>query len=80
MVLQSVQTLEKPSTTSTQAAKSDPGSSDEVYIGFEKGDYAPRVGRKGRFVKDDPSKYPDRSPFTGGWAGGEAGLKAWVEV
>eukprot|EP00884_Botryococcus_braunii_P003362 jgi/Botrbrau1/13026/Bobra.0389s0018.3 len=77
-IAQSVQTLDKPSTTSVQAAKSDTGS-DDVYIGFEKGDYAPRIGRKGRFVKDDPSKYPDRSPFTGGWAGGEAGLKAWVQ-
>jgi len=35
---------------------------------------------KGRIVKDDPSKYPDKDSFgflpgvTGGWAGGEVGL------
>jgi hypothetical protein len=35
------------------------------------------VGR-GRFLVDDPSKYPDRTELTGGFAGGEAGLKAFV--
>lgn len=41
----------------------------EVYIG------------KGRFVKDDPSKYPDKELFgmTGGWAGGQVGLMKFIE-
>ncbi len=48
--------------------------------GFEKGDYARPEGRKGRVIKDDPSKYPDKEDMgplrgmTGGWAGGEAAL------
>lgn len=37
------------------------------------------MGQKGRFVVDDPSKYPGRdNEYVGGWAGGEAGLKAFV--
>lgn len=53
---------------------------DEIYLGFPKGDYAPREGRKGRVIKDDPKRYPDKENkgffigATGGWAGGEAGL------
>ncbi|KAG1672514.1 hypothetical protein FOA52_002823 [Chlamydomonas sp. UWO 241] len=47
---------------------------EEQYIGFKKGDYAPREGRKGRVIKDDPRKYPTKNALTGGWAGGEAGL------
>lgn len=53
---------------------------DDIYLGFAKGDYGPREGRKGRFIKDNPRKYPkkeDLGPFlgaTGGWAGGEAAL------
>ncbi len=31
-------------------------SGEEIYIGFEKGDYGPRKGRKGRVLKDDPSR------------------------
>jgi len=45
-------------TTTTKA----PGKAADIYIG------------KGRYVKDDPAKYPDRTIYTGGWAGGEAGL------
>lgn len=54
--------------------------------GFPKGDYAPREGRVGRFIKDDPSKYPDKEDIgffkgvVGGWAGGEAALKAEIEA
>jgi hypothetical protein len=50
------------------------------HVGFPKGDYAPREGRKGRVIKDDPKRYPDKENkgffigATGGWAGGEAGL------
>mmetsp|Transcript_13076 Transcript_13076/g.36785 ORF Transcript_13076/g.36785 Transcript_13076/m.36785 type:complete len:339 (-) Transcript_13076:299-1315(-) len=34
----------------------------DVYIG------------KGKIIRDDPAKYPDRDELTGGWAGGELGL------
>ena len=46
-------------------------------LGFVKGDYAPREGRKGRVIVDDPSKYPGRDELglVGGWAGGEAALQ-----
>lgn len=63
-----------------QAAKKVQEAAEEIYLGFEKGDYAPRIGRKGRVVKDDPRKYPERTVLTGGWSGGEAGLKQWIEV
>ena len=43
---------------------------EEIYIGFDKADTGPRQGRKGRTLMDDPSRYPDRDPLTGGWAGG----------
>lgn len=72
-----VQTAEAP----TEAAAPASGNKEaEIYIGFSKGDTAPRSGRKGRVIKDDPSKYPSKedlglfSGATGGWAGGEAGL------
>lgn len=53
---------------------------EEIYLGFPKNDHAPREGRKGRVIKDDPKKYPNREdlgPFigaVGGWAGGEVSL------
>ncbi|KAG1665794.1 hypothetical protein FOA52_002890 [Chlamydomonas sp. UWO 241] len=52
----------------------DEGEVQPIYIGFPKGDYAPRTGRVGRVVVDDPRKYPTKDEWTGGWAGGEAGL------
>ena len=56
-----------------------PEGKAEIYIGFEKGDFAPREGRVGRVVIDDPKRYPGRdSDFVGGWAGGEVGLKAFA--
>ena len=40
-----------------------------------------RSGTVGRFINDDPAKYPGRDGWlTGGWAGGEAGLQQFVEV
>ena len=40
-----------------------------------------RSGSQGRFITDDPAKYPGRdNMFTGGWAGGEVGLKAFAAV
>ena len=60
-------------------AQQIPEGKAEIYIGFEKGDYAPREGRVGRVVIDDPTKYPGRdNDFVGGWAGGEVGLKAFA--
>jgi hypothetical protein len=45
---------------------------NEVYIGKARGVYS----GKGRFIKDDPSKYAGRDDwFTGGWPGGEVALK-----
>mmetsp|Transcript_25430 Transcript_25430/g.48187 ORF Transcript_25430/g.48187 Transcript_25430/m.48187 type:complete len:334 (+) Transcript_25430:51-1052(+) len=38
------------------------GTKGVVYIG------------KGKFVKDDERKYPEKTALTGGWAGGETGL------
>lgn len=35
---------------------------EDIYIG------------KGKYVKDDPKKYPSKDSFAGGWAGGETGL------
>lgn len=31
-------------------------------------------------IEEDEEKYPSRSPMVGGWAGGEIGLKQFVEV
>ena len=46
------------------AVRAADGEAEDVYIG------------KGRWVKDDPKKYASRDDwFTGGWPGGEVGLK-----
>ncbi|KAK9839827.1 hypothetical protein WJX81_004508 [Elliptochloris bilobata] len=29
--------------------------------------------------EDDASRYPDRNQYVGGWAGGETGLRQWIE-
>lgn len=54
-----------------EQGKSGEGKSkktEQIYIG------------QGRYVEDDPKKYPDKDSFgTGGWAGGEAGLQKWLE-
>ena len=67
----------KASKDDVEAAK---GSGNEIYIGFDKADSTPRKGRKGRVLKDDPKRYPDRDAFSGGWAGGEIGLREFVKV
>ena len=51
---------------------------EQIYIGFDKG--AKTKDGRGRIVEDDPSRYPDRTQTTGGWAGGEQGLAAFIEV
>lgn len=70
---------QQPAAPPAPPKKTIPEGKAEIYIGFEKGDYAPRAGRTGRVVIDDPNKYPGRdNDFVGGWAGGEVGLKAFA--
>jgi hypothetical protein len=38
-----------------------------------------RAGEKGRVIRDDARKYPQRDAVVGGFAGGELGLKTFVE-
>ena len=45
----------------------DTSNHEEVYIG------------QGKYVTDDPKKYPSKSQWTGGWAGGEEGLQKFLE-
>ncbi|KAL4452317.1 hypothetical protein ABPG75_007979 [Micractinium tetrahymenae] len=55
------------------------GRAAEIYIGHSKDQIEEKkAGAKGRFVVDDPAKYPGRTEFVGGWAGGEKGLKEFV--
>jgi hypothetical protein len=64
-----------------KAPATSSASGKEIYIGHVKDDYAgKRTGTKGRFVVDDPKKYPGREAdnLSGGWAGGEKGLKEFV--
>lgn len=51
-----------------------------IYIGFDKNDPISRAGRKGRMIDDSEEKYPSRSEMAGGWAGGETGLRAFIQV
>ncbi|KAI8101363.1 hypothetical protein M9435_001469 [Picochlorum sp. BPE23] len=52
------------SSSSKDSAKSS--GVEKIYVG------------KGRFIEDVPDKYPDRNALTGGFAGGEVGLKQFV--
>ena len=52
----------------------------KIYIGFDKNDVEPRAGRKGRMIDDNEERYPSRSEMAGGWAGGEKGLRAFIQV
>ncbi|PRW56942.1 supervillin isoform X3 [Chlorella sorokiniana] len=56
------------------------GRQAEIYIGHSKDQVEEKkAGKQGRFVVDDPKKYPGRdNDFVGGWAGGEVGLKSFV--
>jgi hypothetical protein len=71
------------STTADAAAAASSAPAEgkaPIYLGFKKGDYAPRAGRQGRVIVDDPKKYPGKEDLgvfngaVGGWAGGEAAL------
>lgn len=86
---QEVKTAELPEVAEAQAdAPADSSvpvtvtneQGEEIYLGFEKGDFQPREGRKGRTIVDDAERYPSRSEMSGGWAGGEVGLQQFVEV
>ena len=44
--------------------KSSSAGKQKIYVG------------KGRYIEDDPKKYPDRNALTGGFAGGEVGRNA----
>jgi hypothetical protein len=58
-------------------AGGDDATSAEIYIGKARGVYT----GKGRFIKDDPRRYAGRDDwFTGGWPGGEVGLKQGLNV
>lgn len=63
--------------SSKQSKATEP--KQKLYIGFAKDDTQPREGRQGRFISDNPKKYPQRTELVGGWAGGELGLKQFVE-
>jgi len=39
-----------------------------------------KSGAPGRVIFDNPSKYPDKDTLTGGFAGGERGLRSFVET
>lgn len=56
-VLASSQTLADASPKTSD--KAEDSRKSKIYVG------------KGRFVEDDPSKYPEKTSLTGGFAGGE---------
>lgn len=63
------------------AASPPKGKAIELYIGHAKDQVKEKAeGVKGRFVVDDPAKYPERTEYVGGWAGGEQGLQDFVAV
>ncbi|MEW5303232.1 MAG: hypothetical protein WDW38_001551 [Sanguina aurantia] len=60
---------------------------DVIYMGYDKGDDGLKVrksGAKGRIILDDASRYPQKEDLggllgaTGGFAGGEVGLKSFA--
>ncbi len=54
-------------TAKSEAAKTLPEGVERIYVG------------KGNYIEDDPNKYPRRdNAYTGGFAGGETGLKKFV--
>jgi hypothetical protein len=58
-----------------RAQSVDAGKKSEVEAGSGKEKIY--VG-KGRFIEDDPTLYPEKTPLTGGFAGGEVGLQSFV--
>lgn len=71
------QTAEAKQTTTEQAAAP---KQQKIYIGFGKEDTQPRSGRQGRFVTDDPRKYPQRTELVGGWVSTAGAAAAVVSM
>ena len=71
--------VEDKGKASNEDLKAAEEAGEEMYIGFDKKDTEPRKGRKGRVVKGRPEDYPERTDFTGGWAGGEKGLQEFIK-
>ena len=71
------ETAEVEAGTGRKVEKRD--AKGKIYIGFDN-DPTPRAGRQGRMIDDDEERYPSRSEMAGGWAGGEKGLRAFIEV
>lgn len=76
----SLRSVAEPSTTVTEKdVKAESGEVADVYLGFDKYDFD-RAGRKGKIIKDNPKKYPNKEDMgfflgvTGGWAGGEVAI------
>ena len=67
-----------------KVGKSSPWSKngEPIYVGFGKDELDLKAsGVKGRVIYDDVAKYPGRDDLlTGGFAGGERGLRAFVET
>lgn len=67
----STRVVDQAKSDSAQASSESSGAplppgSEKIYVG------------KGQYIVDDPSKYPGRNALTGGFAGGEVGLKNFV--
>lgn len=60
-------------------AESKPDVSERAEEQLKDGKAKIYVG-KGRYVVDDPSKYPDRNELTGGFAGGEVRKKELLKI
>lgn len=58
-ILASAQTVAESASKFSDAAEKKKNGEEKIYVG------------RGRYVVDDPAKYPDRTPLTGGFAGGE---------
>lgn len=57
---------EAPAAAAAAPAAAPNGKAAEIYIGHGKDDVeAKKAGVKGRFVVDDPSKYPRRDEYSG---------------
>jgi len=66
-VVTKAESSESSAPAQPQQSKPLPDGIEKIYVG------------KGRYLEDDPSKYPGRDNlYTGGFAGGETGLKNFV--
>ncbi|KAF6254441.1 hypothetical protein COO60DRAFT_1541035 [Scenedesmus sp. NREL 46B-D3] len=86
--------LGAPSAAPAAAAAARPASppapkdgKQPIYVGYAKDELEVRkAGAPGRFILDDPKKYPAKDDIglfpgaTGGFAGGEKGLRQYIET